>query len=83
MSASGDVGNNKSTQSGNAALHGMTLVSGAAIAYVATQVLFALSSGSTFKPTSPTCKYKQFYESIQDFFNDPDMEEEVQDILEY
>ncbi|KAL4242657.1 hypothetical protein ABKN59_011436 [Abortiporus biennis] len=83
MSASDDVDDNKSTRSGNATLHGMTSVSGAAIAYVATQVLFALSSGSTFKPTSPTCKCEQFYESIQDFFNDPDIEEEAQDILEY
>ncbi|KAG1890186.1 hypothetical protein F4604DRAFT_1876777 [Suillus subluteus] len=59
----------KATRSRNARLHGMSLVTIASMAYIATQVQFTLSSSSTF------------YHSLLDLFEDPDESTEVNELL--
>ncbi|KIK32958.1 hypothetical protein CY34DRAFT_18689 [Suillus luteus UH-Slu-Lm8-n1] len=71
----------KATRSGNARLHGMNSVTIASIAYVATQVQFALSSSSVFSWTDTTTDSETFYHSLLDLFEDPDESKEVDDLL--
>ncbi|KIK32750.1 hypothetical protein CY34DRAFT_18832 [Suillus luteus UH-Slu-Lm8-n1] len=71
----------KATRSGNARLHGMNSVTIASIAYVATQVRFALSSSSVFSRTDTTTDSETFYHSLLDLFEDPDESKEVDDLL--
>ncbi|KAG2110711.1 hypothetical protein DEU56DRAFT_749779 [Suillus clintonianus] len=71
----------KATRSGNARLHGMNSVTIASIAYVATQVRFALSSSSVFSRTDTTMDSETFYHSLLDLFEDPDESKEVEELL--
>ena len=87
----------KATRSGNARLHGMTKVTPASIAYIATQVgvvctavfeltevvqvRFALSSSPVFSRTDTATDSERFYNSILDLFFDPEEQEEVNDLL--
>ncbi|KIM72920.1 hypothetical protein PILCRDRAFT_81530, partial [Piloderma croceum F 1598] len=71
----------KATRSGNARIHGMTKVTAASIAYVATQVRFALSSSPVFSRTDTVTDSEKFYNSVLDLFNDVDEAEEVNDLL--
>jgi hypothetical protein len=71
----------KATRSGNARLHGMTRVTSASIAYVATQARFALSSSPVFSRTDTVTDSETFYNSILDFLEDIDEQEEVNDLL--
>ncbi|KAG1736914.1 uncharacterized protein EDB91DRAFT_1237997 [Suillus paluster] len=71
----------KATQSGNARLHGMKSVTIASIAYIATQVQFALSSSSVFSRTNTTTDLETFYHSLLDLLEDPDESEEVEELL--
>ncbi|KAI0055466.1 hypothetical protein BV25DRAFT_1873121 [Artomyces pyxidatus] len=71
----------KATRAGNARLHGMTRVTAASVAYVATQVRFALSSSSIFSRTDIVTDSERFYNSLLELFEDPDEEEEVCDLL--
>ncbi|KAG2093353.1 uncharacterized protein F5147DRAFT_747948 [Suillus discolor] len=71
----------KATQSGNARLHGMNSVTIASIAYVATQVRFAISSSSVFSRTHTTTDSETFYHSLLDLFEDPEESKEVDDLL--
>lgn len=91
---------NKATRSGNARIHGMTRVTPASIAYIATQVSmliancvfdtdahrhikvrFALSSSAVFSRTDITTDSETFYNSVMDYFEDPDEQEGVQELL--
>ncbi|KAF8313931.1 hypothetical protein F5887DRAFT_895973, partial [Amanita rubescens] len=75
---------NKATRSGNARIHGMTRVTTASLAYVATQQLrFALSSTSVFSRSDTSTDSEKFYESVWDFLNDPDEKNEVTDLLSW
>ncbi|KAG1895781.1 uncharacterized protein F5891DRAFT_1130493 [Suillus fuscotomentosus] len=71
----------KATRSGNAYLHGMKSVTKGSLAYIATQVRFALSSLSVFSRTDTVTDSEIFYHSILDLLDDPDEDEEVTDLL--
>jgi hypothetical protein len=73
----------KATRSGNARLHGMTSVTKASLAYVATQVRFALCSASTFSRADTVTDSETFYNSVLDFLNDVEEKVEVQDLLSW
>ncbi|KAG2048683.1 hypothetical protein BDR06DRAFT_984683 [Suillus hirtellus] len=57
----------KATRSGNAYLHGMESVTKGSLAYIATQVQFALSLSSVFSRTDMVTDSEIFYHSILDF----------------
>ncbi|KJA13296.1 hypothetical protein HYPSUDRAFT_209667 [Hypholoma sublateritium FD-334 SS-4] len=65
---------------GNAAICGITSMSPYTIAYVATQVRFALSSTSSWTPRDGTFSYAEFYWHIVNLLNDDD-EPEVAEII--
>ncbi|TEB21637.1 hypothetical protein FA13DRAFT_1757488 [Coprinellus micaceus] len=71
----------RATRAGNARLHGMTRVTPASIAYIATQIRFALSSSSTFCRTNKDGESELFYHSILELLEDPDEIEEVKALL--
>ncbi|KAG1842189.1 hypothetical protein DFJ58DRAFT_666086 [Suillus subalutaceus] len=71
----------KATRSGNARLHGMNCVTMASIAYIATQVQFALSSSSVFSQTNMTTDSETFYHSLLDLLEDPEESKEVDELL--
>ena len=89
----------KATRSGNAQIHGMTTVSPASIAYIATQVSvavsnwktthrsstgsFALSSSAVFSRTDTVTNSNCFYNSILELFDDIEEQEEVQELMEW
>ncbi|KAH6908723.1 hypothetical protein BKA70DRAFT_1371919 [Coprinopsis sp. MPI-PUGE-AT-0042] len=61
----------RATRSGNARIHGMTKVTVSSLAYVATQVRFALSSSPVFSRTDLLTDSERFYGSIIDEFLNP------------
>lgn len=67
----------RATRSGNARLHGMTRVTAASIAYIATQVRFALSDAAQFCRSDYDTDSETFYTSLLDLLEDPEEEEEV------
>jgi hypothetical protein len=87
----------KATRSGNARIHGMTRVTPASIAYVATQVnmlygeplyylislqaRFALSSSPVFTRSDTVTDSERFYTSILGLLEDQDEVKEVDDLL--
>ncbi|KAG1895210.1 uncharacterized protein F5891DRAFT_984417 [Suillus fuscotomentosus] len=71
----------KATRSGNAYLHGMKSVTKGSLAYIATQVRFALSSSSVFSRTDTVTDSENFYHSILDLLEDLDEIEEVADLM--
>ncbi|KAG1848781.1 hypothetical protein C8R48DRAFT_778721 [Suillus tomentosus] len=71
----------KATRSGNARLHGMNAVTIASVAYIATQVRFALSSSSVFSRTDTTTDSETFYHSLLDLLEDPEECQEVDELL--
>ncbi|KAG2136453.1 hypothetical protein DEU56DRAFT_871539 [Suillus clintonianus] len=71
----------KATRSSNARLHGMNCVTMASIAYIATQVRFALSSSSVFSRTDTTTDSETFYHSLLDLLEDPEESKEVDELL--
>ncbi|KAF8221164.1 hypothetical protein L208DRAFT_1329803, partial [Tricholoma matsutake] len=73
----------KATRSGNAHIHSMTWVTTTSLAYVATQLRFALSSSSVFCQSDTMMDSKQFYESVLDFLDDPEEKDEVDDLLNW
>ncbi|TEB33309.1 hypothetical protein FA13DRAFT_1627468, partial [Coprinellus micaceus] len=76
-------GATKSTKSSNARIHGMTSVTIPSIAYIATQVRFALSSGSTFSRTDRATDSEYFYELLIEVLEDPEEYVEVSALLEW
>jgi len=71
----------KATRSGNARIHGMTHVTRPSIAYVATQVRFALSSSPVFCRTDTVTDSERFYNTVLDLLEDIDEAEEVNDLI--
>ncbi|GBE80079.1 hypothetical protein SCP_0212820 [Sparassis crispa] len=71
----------KATRAENARIHGMTKVTGASIAYVATQVQFALSSSPVFSRTDMATDSECFYMSILNLFEDLDEQVEVSELI--
>jgi len=70
----------KATRSGNARIHGMMKVTPASIAYVATQVRFALSSSPVFSRTDTVTDSERFYSTVLDLFEDVEEQEEVTEL---
>ncbi|KAF8067037.1 hypothetical protein FPV67DRAFT_1417472 [Lyophyllum atratum] len=73
----------KATRSGNARIYGMISVTLPSLAYVATQVRFALSSSPIFSRTDLTTDSERFYNTILDLFEDPDEKQEVDMLLNW
>ncbi|KAG1771119.1 hypothetical protein EV702DRAFT_1202148 [Suillus placidus] len=71
----------KAMRSGNARLHGMTSVTIGSIAYIATQVRFALSSSSVFSRTDTTTDSETFYHSLLDLLEDPEESKEIDELI--
>ncbi|KAG1732469.1 hypothetical protein EDD22DRAFT_982534 [Suillus occidentalis] len=71
----------KATRSSNAYLHGMKSVTQGSLAYIATQIRFALSSSSVFLRTDTITDSENFYHSILDLLEDPNENEEVVDLM--
>jgi len=71
----------KATRSGNARIHGMTQVTLPSIAYIATQVRFALCSSPVFSRTDTITDSERFYNSVNDLFEDVEEIEEVNNLL--
>ncbi|KAG1888622.1 hypothetical protein F4604DRAFT_1877202 [Suillus subluteus] len=71
----------KAMWSSNARLHGMNSVTMASIAYIATQVRFALSSSSVFSRTDTTTDSETFYHSLLNLLEDPEESKEVDKLL--
>ncbi|KIM89667.1 hypothetical protein PILCRDRAFT_60453, partial [Piloderma croceum F 1598] len=66
---------------GNAHIHGMTHVTPASIASIATQAQFALSSSSVFSRTDAVTSLEGFYNSILDLLHDADEQEESKSLI--
>ncbi|KAG2042375.1 hypothetical protein BDR03DRAFT_1006775 [Suillus americanus] len=71
----------KATRSGNACLHGMKFVTIPSIAYITTQVRFALSLSSVFLQTNTTTDSEMFYHSFLNLLEDPEESKEVDELL--
>ncbi|KAH6911254.1 hypothetical protein BKA70DRAFT_1099672 [Coprinopsis sp. MPI-PUGE-AT-0042] len=71
----------RATRSGNARIHGMKNVTIASLAYVATQVRFALSSSPVFSRTDLVTDSERFYGSVIEAFSDKAEEENVCSLL--
>ncbi|OBZ65231.1 hypothetical protein A0H81_14712 [Grifola frondosa] len=72
----------RATRAGNAHIHGMTRVTRASIAYIATQVRFALSSSSVFSRDIVTDS-QRFYNSVAELLDDVEESEEVNALLNW
>ncbi|OBZ77788.1 hypothetical protein A0H81_02017 [Grifola frondosa] len=73
----------RATRAGNAHIHGMTRVTRASIAYIATQVRFALSSSSVFSRTDIVTDSQRFYNSVAELLDDVEESEEVNALLNW
>ncbi|EDR01144.1 uncharacterized protein LACBIDRAFT_312466 [Laccaria bicolor S238N-H82] len=70
----------KATRSGNARIHGMRCVTAGSIAYIATQVRFALCSSPVFSRTDMITDSERFFSSILELLEDPREAQEVHDL---
>ncbi|EGN92219.1 hypothetical protein SERLA73DRAFT_66102, partial [Serpula lacrymans var. lacrymans S7.3] len=71
----------RATHSSNARLHGMHQVTRGSIAYIATQVHFALLAQSVFSRTDTITDSEGFFNSILGLLQDPNEIEEDNDLL--
>ncbi|TFK19938.1 hypothetical protein FA15DRAFT_722500 [Coprinopsis marcescibilis] len=71
----------KATRSGNARIHGMSSVTRASVAYVATQVRFALCDTNVFSQTDKETDSETFYVSLLELLEDPEEQGEVKELL--
>ncbi|EAU81270.1 hypothetical protein CC1G_12824 [Coprinopsis cinerea okayama7 len=73
----------KATRSCNAHLNGMKKVTRGSIAYIATQVRFALSSNTTLSKQEVATESETFYASIMNFFGLEEEQEDVEELLKW
>ncbi|KAH6894784.1 hypothetical protein BKA70DRAFT_1117381 [Coprinopsis sp. MPI-PUGE-AT-0042] len=71
----------RATRSGNARIHGMKNVTVPSLAYIATQVRFALSSSPTFSRTDLVTDSERFYGSVIHAFSHKQEERNVASLL--
>ncbi|KAG2005518.1 hypothetical protein CC2G_001918 [Coprinopsis cinerea AmutBmut pab1-1] len=71
------------TRAGNAKIHGMTSVNGPSLAYVATQIRFALSSEGSFVRDGNGEELEDFYQSILEVFEDPYQQDDAKKLLSW
>ncbi|KAH6899085.1 hypothetical protein BKA70DRAFT_1231024 [Coprinopsis sp. MPI-PUGE-AT-0042] len=69
------------TRCSNSRLHGMTSCTVPSIAYIATQVRFALSSTAVFSRNDKITDSERFYNSIVGFLEDPEEHVDVKKLL--
>ncbi|KAH9930787.1 hypothetical protein B0H21DRAFT_699948 [Amylocystis lapponica] len=67
----------RATRAGNARIHGMTSVTPGSIAYVATQVHFALSSAEVFSRSDTAMNSAGFYDVLLELLTDEEDKEEI------
>ncbi|KAF6756502.1 hypothetical protein DFP72DRAFT_846797 [Ephemerocybe angulata] len=82
-SSVGKQGVSRATRSSNARIHGMKAVTVPSIAYIATQVRFALSACPTFARTDSVTDSEYFYNLIIELLEDPEEKVEVEDLLKW
>ncbi|KDQ62872.1 hypothetical protein JAAARDRAFT_188517 [Jaapia argillacea MUCL 33604] len=80
-SAQADKGESQATCTGNAALHSMTSITPASLAYTACQVKFALSAAPVFKRNDKMVNSVNFFNSLMRFFYAPQYVDDVKDLL--
>ncbi|KAF6741310.1 hypothetical protein DFP72DRAFT_802394 [Ephemerocybe angulata] len=80
-SSVGEKGSSRATRSSNARIHGMKSVTIPSIAYIATQVRFALHSQSTFLRTDLVTDSEYFYDSVVALLEDMKERQEVNELL--
>ncbi|KAJ3519984.1 hypothetical protein NMY22_g12949 [Coprinellus aureogranulatus] len=80
-SVDGDIA--KATRSSNARIHGMTSVTVASLAYIATQVRFALSATAIFSRTDSVTDSEYFYNLVIDLLEDETEAVEVAELLQW
>ncbi|KAJ3526688.1 hypothetical protein NMY22_g10070 [Coprinellus aureogranulatus] len=76
-------GASKATRSSNARIHGMESVTIPSLAYIATQVRFALSSQATFSRTDSVTDSEFFYNLIIELLEDTEEQVEVAELLKW
>ncbi|KAH9916549.1 hypothetical protein B0H21DRAFT_781955 [Amylocystis lapponica] len=67
----------RATRAGNARIHGITSVTPGSIAYVATQVCFALSSAEVFSRSDTAMNSAGFYDVLLELLTDEEDKEEI------
>ncbi|KZP11823.1 hypothetical protein FIBSPDRAFT_898713 [Athelia psychrophila] len=73
----------KATRSGNARIHNMSVVTIPSIAYVATQLRFALCSASVFSRTDTVTDTERFYHVCLTILSDVEERKEVNELVEW
>ncbi|TEB38826.1 hypothetical protein FA13DRAFT_1785110 [Coprinellus micaceus] len=73
----------KATRSSNARIHGMTAVTTPSLAYIATQVRFALCSSPVFSRTDTVTDSEFFYNLVIDLLEDEGEHAEVADLMKW
>ncbi|TEB19192.1 hypothetical protein FA13DRAFT_1618602 [Coprinellus micaceus] len=76
-------GASKATRSSNARIHGMTTVTISSLAYIATQVRFALSDSPAFCRTDLITDSEYFYNLVVELLEDENEWVEVDDLLKW
>ncbi|RDB25671.1 hypothetical protein Hypma_006974 [Hypsizygus marmoreus] len=71
----------KSTKSGNARIYGMSAVTPASLAYIATQVRFALTSASQLSRSDTITDSERFYNTVLETLEDIKERENVNELL--
>ncbi|KAJ3512357.1 hypothetical protein NMY22_g15355 [Coprinellus aureogranulatus] len=82
-SVDAEVGVLNSTRSCNARIHGMTAVTVASIAYITTQVRFALLASNVFSQADKVTDSEGFYRHLIDLLEDEEEQEEVASLLKW
>ncbi|TEB19079.1 hypothetical protein FA13DRAFT_1802631 [Coprinellus micaceus] len=83
ISPSAASGESRATRAGNAQIHGMTHVTPASIAYVATLLRFSLSHWNIFNRNDKNADSERFYAGILDFLEDPQEQTEVDELMKW
>ncbi|TFK20491.1 hypothetical protein FA15DRAFT_599609, partial [Coprinopsis marcescibilis] len=71
------------TRSSISRLHGMTVVTAASLAYIATQVRFALSSTQVFSRNDTVTDSERFYNTVLELLEDPEEQIKVEQLLNW
>ncbi|KAH6869707.1 hypothetical protein BKA70DRAFT_1451784 [Coprinopsis sp. MPI-PUGE-AT-0042] len=83
LSTSVERTDNRATRCSNSKIHGMSTMTIPSLAYVATQVRFALTSTATFSRTDTITDSEKFYNSLITLLEDPEEQSEVKMLLRW
>ncbi|KAH6902903.1 hypothetical protein BKA70DRAFT_1111735 [Coprinopsis sp. MPI-PUGE-AT-0042] len=76
-----DRTDHRATRCSNSRLHGMASCTISSIAYIATQIRFALSASAVFSRNDTITDSERFYNSIATFLEDPEEQSDVKKLL--